>query len=130
MRFTRAEWLRALRGVPEADGLRRVGPGLHFMSTLMVALGIYFFCRTEATSVAIAIYALAAGLQLLAVIEVGGPWFTGTLMVTTAAQSAEHCAQCTHQHAGKSDALHVQGAGTGRIPPLSALRPADLSPYR
>jgi hypothetical protein len=26
LRFTRAEWLRALRGVPEADGLRRFGP--------------------------------------------------------------------------------------------------------
>lgn len=26
LRFTRAEWLRALRGTPEADGLRRVEP--------------------------------------------------------------------------------------------------------
>ena len=26
LRFTRAEWLRALRGVPEADGLRRLEP--------------------------------------------------------------------------------------------------------
>jgi hypothetical protein len=26
LRFTRREWLRALRGTPEADGLRRVGP--------------------------------------------------------------------------------------------------------
>src|SRR5690242_5166373 len=39
--------------------------------------------------------------------QLGGAW--SHLMVTTAAQSAEHCAQCTHQHAGKSDALHVQG---------------------
>ncbi|MCI0345753.1 MAG: DinB family protein [Chloroflexi bacterium] len=26
LRFTRSEWLRALRGVPEADGVTRVGP--------------------------------------------------------------------------------------------------------
>ncbi len=26
LRFTRAEWLRALRGTPEADGRRRVEP--------------------------------------------------------------------------------------------------------
>ena len=26
LRFTRSEWLRALRGVPEADGIKRVGP--------------------------------------------------------------------------------------------------------
>ena len=39
--------------------------GAFSAAPLMVALGIYFFCRTEAISIAVAIYALAAGLHAI-----------------------------------------------------------------
>ncbi|MBL9019002.1 MAG: serine/threonine protein kinase [Myxococcales bacterium] len=47
--------------------------GAFSAAPLMVALGIYFFCRTEAISVAVAIYALAAGLHAIeAVLIISG----------------------------------------------------------
>src|SRR5262245_37043724 len=47
--------------------------GAFSAAPLMVALGLYFFCRTESTASAIAIYAIAAGAHAIeAALVIGG----------------------------------------------------------
>lgn len=64
--------LLAIAGVA-AGQLGILYVGVFSAAPLMVALGVYFFCRTENTRSAIAIYALAAGLHAVeAALVIGG----------------------------------------------------------
>lgn len=50
LRFTRLQWLRALDGIPEADGLRRVGP-MNSLGWIVAHLGwheqLYWLTRAQ-----------------------------------------------------------------------------------